>query len=474
MNITGFDKVAPYLTNPLVLAGFVLMLAYGIHWQLMKSGLLAQATKKDSALIIRLFLRYGFWLALVLLLAGFGLVAWNSYIDAEAKQLQKEVEQLRAINQRQVAEQYFLQEQLKAKDQQIETKDQQLNSLTEAVATVIKTDASAKMKQQALEAMRRGNGEQAKALLVDFSKRKEEEGKQAYKEAAEAARSLGALAYMNDTKAALTAYQKAVELDPDNADGWNHLGLLLTRTGALNQAEQMYKKALEINKHSGCKEGTACANINLGTVYLIRGELDKAEQLYKAVLATSQSLGDKKAMMRACINLGTMYAKRGNLDQAEQWYRKGLEMSQALGDKRNTAKTYVNLGIVCNMRGDLNQAEQLYIKALEMSRLLGDKKILSNIYGSLGNLYAASGELDQAEQMYRKALEINEALGSKEGMAKQYGNMGFLYEKRGELDRAEEMHKKSLVLFQEISSPDAKKVQQWLDKLAQQRTTSTQ
>jgi hypothetical protein len=28
-NITGFDTIAPYLTNPLVLVGFGLMLVYG-------------------------------------------------------------------------------------------------------------------------------------------------------------------------------------------------------------------------------------------------------------------------------------------------------------------------------------------------------------------------------------------------------------------------------------------------------------
>ncbi|MCI5190249.1 MAG: hypothetical protein D3905_10755, partial [Candidatus Electrothrix sp. AS4_5] len=90
MNLTGFAKIAPYLTHPLVLVGFGLLLAYGVINQLMKSGLLSQVTKKDSGLIIRLFLRYGFWLALVLLLAGFGLQfsdrglsAWNSYMDKE-------------------------------------------------------------------------------------------------------------------------------------------------------------------------------------------------------------------------------------------------------------------------------------------------------------------------------------------------------------------------------------------------------
>ncbi|CAK8721121.1 hypothetical protein KKHLCK_10360 [Candidatus Electrothrix laxa] len=82
MNIAGFEKIAPYLTHPLVLVGFVLMLAYGVHIQLMKSGL-RQVSQKDSSLIIRLFLRYGFWLALVLLLAGFGLSVWNSYMGKE-------------------------------------------------------------------------------------------------------------------------------------------------------------------------------------------------------------------------------------------------------------------------------------------------------------------------------------------------------------------------------------------------------
>lgn len=224
LELTGFGQVAQHLTHPLVLVGFVLMLAYGIHWQLMKSELLSKVEKKDSGIIIRLFLRYGFWLALTLLLAGIGLSAWNSYMEAEAKQLRQEARQLREINQRQIAEQYFLQEQLKVKDRQIETKDQQLNSLTEAVATVVKTDVPAKMKQKALEAMRQGNAEQAKAILADLLKTKEAEGQKANKEAAEAARSLGALAYMNNPKEALLAYQKAVQLDPDNADGWNQLG----------------------------------------------------------------------------------------------------------------------------------------------------------------------------------------------------------------------------------------------------------
>ncbi|PID60413.1 hypothetical protein CSB45_00375 [candidate division KSB3 bacterium] len=72
-SMSGFAKIAQYLTHPLVLIGFVLMLVFGIHRQLMKSGLLAQTTRRGSEGIIKLMLQYGFWLGLILILAGFTL-----------------------------------------------------------------------------------------------------------------------------------------------------------------------------------------------------------------------------------------------------------------------------------------------------------------------------------------------------------------------------------------------------------------
>ncbi|MCI5191229.1 MAG: tetratricopeptide repeat protein, partial [Candidatus Electrothrix sp. AS4_5] len=239
MNLAGFEKIASYLGNPLILVGFVLMLAYGIHWQLMKSGLLRQVSQRDSSLIIRLFLRYGFWLALVLLLAGVGLqfsdralVAWNSYMDKE---------KVIAVNAGELAREMVgpLQGQLQAKDEQIK-------ALTETIQALTKADAPAKEINLALRALERGDTKQAKAIFAQVLRTKEAQGKKANKEAAAAARHLGALAYMNDTKAALVHYRKAVQLDPDNADGWNMLGNLLQRTGELVQAEEAYQKVLAL------------------------------------------------------------------------------------------------------------------------------------------------------------------------------------------------------------------------------------
>lgn len=55
-----------------------------------------------------------------------------------------------------------------------------------------------------------------------------------------------------------------------------------------------------------------------------------------------------------------------------------------------------------------------------------------------------------------------------------YSNLGDVYKQRGNLAQAEAYWKKSLRLFQEMGHPDANKLQQSLDELAQQKAGSSQ
>ncbi len=272
---------------------------------------------------------------------------------------------------------------------QLAAKDEQIKALTEAITALARTGAPAANIQAAEQALQHGDTEKAKAIFAEVLKTKEAEGKQAIKEAAAAARHLGALAFLHDTNGALAAYRKAVELAPDNADGWNMLGHLLRRTGELTQAEDAYHK----------------------------------------VLALGEEQQDKDWQAKAIGNFGIVYGERGELDKAETMFRKSLDISEALELKEATAK----------------------------------------LYGNLGLLYRRRGDLVKAEEMHRKSLAISEPLSHKEVIAANYNNLGIVYEQRGNLDQAESAWKNSLRLFQEMNMPDAKKVQQWLDDLAQQR-----
>ena len=457
MDITVFEKIAKYLAVPLVLVGFALMLAYVIHWQLIKSGLLSKVDKQDSGLIIRLFLRYGFWLGLVLVLAmfllqfsGIGLSAWNSYMKKDKLQLVP------------------LQEQLSAKDQQ-------LKALTEAFAALPKTGAPAASINAAFEEAKKGKTAKAQDIFAEVLKTKEAEGQKTNnKEAAAIARHLGALAYQDNTKEALAAYQKAVQLDPNDEDGWNMLGLLLDRTGDLAQAEAAYRKVLALGTTKQDRAWQAKAICNLGNVAYTRGKLDKAEEMYRKSLEIEQALGSKEGMAQDYANLGYVYDTRGELDKAEEMYRKALTLNQALDSKEGMAQQYGNMGNVYEIRGELDKAEEMYRKRLEIEQALGSKEGMALNYGNLGSVYQTRGELDKAEEMYRKSLEISEALGLKEITGILYGNLGLVYQARGELDKAEELWKKSLNLYQTMQAichPCAKKVQRNLDNLTQHRAS---
>lgn len=70
-------------------------------------------------------------------------------------------------------------------------------------------------------------------------------------------------------------------------------GHLLRIRGDWSGAEEMYKKALEINKKLGRLEGVAYQYVNLGNILLNRGNLDGAEEIFKKALDIAKLEGFK-------------------------------------------------------------------------------------------------------------------------------------------------------------------------------------
>lgn len=69
--LNSFAAIAPFLKNPLVLVGFGLLLVFGVHRVLLKSGLLSKASSRESGSIMRLLVHYGAWIAILLIILGF-------------------------------------------------------------------------------------------------------------------------------------------------------------------------------------------------------------------------------------------------------------------------------------------------------------------------------------------------------------------------------------------------------------------
>ncbi len=78
----------------------------------------------------------------------------------------------------------------------------------------------------------------------------------------------------------------ASQNDPEAFIRYGHF---LKRSGRLAQAEEMYRKVLELSA-LGENQWTAVSYANLGDVYTTRGNLEEAERMYRQALEVAERL----------------------------------------------------------------------------------------------------------------------------------------------------------------------------------------
>src|SRR3972149_1790812 len=264
---------------------------------------------------------------------------------------------------------------------------------------------------------------------------------------------------------ALEIDEKLGRLEGMAAD-YGNLGLIYRTRGDLDRAEEMHLHSLEIEEKLGRLDGMGAQYGNLGVIYQMRGNLNQAEEMQRRALEIHEKLGSQEGMATGYGNLGAIYITRGDLDRAEEMLRRTLEIDEKLGRQAGMAASYSNLGLIYSKRGDLDRAEEMQRRALEMAEKLGHLVGMANAYGNLGLIYRGRGDLDQAERMLRKALEINEKLGRLEGMANQYANLGLIYKQRRDFNHARKTWEKALDLYAKIGIPHmVEKMNNWLETL---------
>ncbi len=106
-----------------------------------------------------------------------------------------------------------------------------LRAAVQALADKAKEPDAPPKVEHALAFLRDGKTAEAEAIFADIVARKEGEGAAALREAAEAARHLGALTSLGSTQKAIVAYATATRLDPDHVWSWIFLGRLYQQVG---------------------------------------------------------------------------------------------------------------------------------------------------------------------------------------------------------------------------------------------------
>ncbi|MBN3939407.1 serine protease, partial [Nostoc sp. NMS9] len=206
--------------------------------------------------------------------------------------------------------------------------------------------------------------------------------------------------------AAVAAYEKAIQLNPNYADAYYNLGNALSEQKKLDAAVTAYQKAIQLNPND------AKAYYNLGIALTQQKKLDAAVAVLQKVI----QLNPNDAT--GYIILGLLLSQQNKSDAAVSAYEKAIQLNP------NDARAYNNLGDALYDQKKLDAAVAAYEKAIQLNPNYADA------YYNLGNALSEQKKLDAAVTAYQKAIQLNP------NDAKAYYNLGIALTQQKKLDAA--------------------------------------
>ena len=207
------------------------------------------------------------------------------------------------------------------------------------------------------------------------------------------AHSLGEKAFRESgSTAALPYHQRAIQLDPGFAMGYEQVGNDYYGVGELGRANEYFTKAFQLREHASEREKLA---ITADYYSSVTGELEKATQTYEEEIASYPR------DFRAHLNLGNVYGEQGQYEKSREANRRSLDLAP---DNGLPYATLVNSLLALQL---FDEARQTIQQA--QSRKL-DNVILRNDLYALGFLGADFPAMEEQQHWFTGKAEENYGL----------------------------------------------------------------
>ena len=207
------------------------------------------------------------------------------------------------------------------------------------------------------------------------------------------AHSLGEKAFRESgSTAALPYHQRAIQLDPGFAMGYEQVGNDYYGVGELGRANEYFTKAFQLREHASEREKLA---ITADYYSSVTGELDKAAQTYEEEIASYPR------DYRAYLNLGNVYGEQGQHEKAREANRQSLDLAP---DNGLPYAVLVNSLLALQLFDEARQT----IQQAQARKL--DNVILRNDLYALGFLGADFPAMEGVQHWFTGKPEENDGL----------------------------------------------------------------
>ena len=188
--------------------------------------------------------------------------------------------------------------------------------------------------------------------------------------------------------AALPYHQRAIQLDPNFAMGYQAVGDDYFGLAQLGRADEYYAKAYQLSEHTSERERLT---ITAGYYSSVTGELDKSAQVYQ------QCIEGYPRDYRAHLDLASVYAEQGQYEKAADRYRQSLRLAP------DNSAPYADLTNALLALQRFDEARQM-IQQAEARKL--DEPIFHNALYALAFLQGDSSAMADQQQWFAGKPEI--------------------------------------------------------------------
>jgi len=306
--------------------------------------------------------------------------------------------------------------------------------------------------ERALNLIKVGNTLEAERLFLEIENNELKNIEKSTQKAIEAALNRGALAYMRDTKAAISAYERVLQLEPNNFIANSKLAYLFMRTSELDKSEKLFKQILNDAEDQKNPEWVAASYSALGQTYFCMGRYDDSIANQKKAINIREFVGDIAGCISSYIELANSSLGIGEFPEAKKYIKNAEALIDDASNDELVSTLNSTKGIIYSTLNELNVAKPAFIKALEYSKKADNLDLTASAYGNLGILYKNTGDFKEAEEMFRSSIDIERSLSRSSGLAADLVNQANLYNQMGKLGLALKNCRESLEISKNINS----------------------
>ncbi len=193
-------------------------------------------------------------------------------------------------------------------------------------------------------------------------------------------------ALLNDYASAIHWLEKAVELDPKNHEAWYFLGRAYYTRGLLPEAESAFEKVLQLNPND------AKAENNIGLILESEARPTEAIEAYKQAIVWQQKTAHSSE--QPYLNLGSILLHQERNEEAVPALEQAVK--RAPGNpfcRLKLGTAYLRLSRLENARSELQEAARL------------DPENAA-VHFQLGKLYKQMHAMDRAKKEFGRAEDI--------------------------------------------------------------------